>query len=557
MALQRGSTGDDVKALQQQLNAAGYNLDADGVFGAKTQAAVKDYQTKNGLSVDGIVGSQTNAALAGLTATNNTTAAIQSTPAPAAKPASSTSSYTPVDTSGRDYATEYGMSAEDKKNIEDLRTAYNNASDQATRDALHAAGEAIRAQYGYSGGSDGTAGIAKETPSSAAANAAINQIKAENQQSMQAQQNKIDEQQQMIEELKNLYSNQYTAALAEKESAYNAALAEQQKLFDQQKNAYEQALAEQKAAKQAAVDQAVGRLSLQRDNTKTSYADMFRQLYLNRMNNEKNLNQRLAATGQTGGQAESTMLGLATEYENALRQGGVAEQQALSQLDQAMVDAQLPGDISSAEYAADLAQKQTDNYAQVLQNLINRNDTINQQAASIQASQDAANRNYAYQTAMAILQSGSMATDDLLNAAGISKADAATIVATAAAQKKAASTAATSPKKATELQAQLAWSAIQNGQDTAENRAILESYYGMPYSTILVANGGKVPASQNISVDEYSEQAGNYIQARDTAQKVFDSSGKQQALNFIKDAYAEKLLTFNDYTRLYNHFRDL
>ena len=73
MALQRGSTGDDVKALQQQLNAAGYNLDADGVFGAKTQAAVKDYQTKNGLSVDGIVGSQTNAALAGLTAPNNTT----------------------------------------------------------------------------------------------------------------------------------------------------------------------------------------------------------------------------------------------------------------------------------------------------------------------------------------------------------------------------------------------------------------------------------------------------------------------------------------------------
>ncbi len=58
-----GSSGNDVKKLQESLNANGYSLDVDGQFGSKTQAAVKDYQRKNGLSVDGIVGEKTWGAL--------------------------------------------------------------------------------------------------------------------------------------------------------------------------------------------------------------------------------------------------------------------------------------------------------------------------------------------------------------------------------------------------------------------------------------------------------------------------------------------------------------
>lgn len=54
-----GSTGDDVKELQTILNQKGYKLDVDGIFGQKTQAAVKDYQSKNSLQVDGIAGEKT------------------------------------------------------------------------------------------------------------------------------------------------------------------------------------------------------------------------------------------------------------------------------------------------------------------------------------------------------------------------------------------------------------------------------------------------------------------------------------------------------------------
>lgn len=59
ITLKSGCKGEEVKTLQTALNKYGYSLTADGVFGAKTEAAVKDYQKKYGLSVDGIVGAKT------------------------------------------------------------------------------------------------------------------------------------------------------------------------------------------------------------------------------------------------------------------------------------------------------------------------------------------------------------------------------------------------------------------------------------------------------------------------------------------------------------------
>ena len=57
--VKKGSSGEEVKELQTILNNRGYSLDVDGVFGSKTQAAVRDYQQKNNLSVDGVVGKNT------------------------------------------------------------------------------------------------------------------------------------------------------------------------------------------------------------------------------------------------------------------------------------------------------------------------------------------------------------------------------------------------------------------------------------------------------------------------------------------------------------------
>lgn len=64
--LRRGSKGPDVERLQRQLAAAGFDPGgSDGIFGAKTEAAVRAFQSARGLSADGIVGPKTWAALAG------------------------------------------------------------------------------------------------------------------------------------------------------------------------------------------------------------------------------------------------------------------------------------------------------------------------------------------------------------------------------------------------------------------------------------------------------------------------------------------------------------
>jgi putative chitinase len=58
MLLKLGSEGEDVKKLQQKLG-----VDPIGKFGPKTDAAVKSWQSANGLTADGIVGPATWAKL--------------------------------------------------------------------------------------------------------------------------------------------------------------------------------------------------------------------------------------------------------------------------------------------------------------------------------------------------------------------------------------------------------------------------------------------------------------------------------------------------------------
>ena len=67
-AYRKGSTGSVVTQIQQRLSDWGYYFGKiDGIYGSKTEAAVKYFQRKNGLAVDGIAGNNTLAAI-GITA---------------------------------------------------------------------------------------------------------------------------------------------------------------------------------------------------------------------------------------------------------------------------------------------------------------------------------------------------------------------------------------------------------------------------------------------------------------------------------------------------------
>ena len=61
--VRKGDQNHPVKTLQYLLRARGHTVTVDGIFGPKTDAAVRGFQQQKGLAVDGIVGPVTWRAL--------------------------------------------------------------------------------------------------------------------------------------------------------------------------------------------------------------------------------------------------------------------------------------------------------------------------------------------------------------------------------------------------------------------------------------------------------------------------------------------------------------
>ena len=60
----RGSVGEEVRKIQTKLKNWGYYTGSiDGIYGSRTESAVRYFQRKNGLTVDGIAGPKTLAAM--------------------------------------------------------------------------------------------------------------------------------------------------------------------------------------------------------------------------------------------------------------------------------------------------------------------------------------------------------------------------------------------------------------------------------------------------------------------------------------------------------------
>ncbi|MBD1913977.1 MULTISPECIES: peptidoglycan-binding protein [unclassified Leptolyngbya] len=91
--LQLGSRGEAVQSLQTQLQQQGYYTDAtDGIFGRRTQAAVRAWQRSHNLPDDGMVGAETWATLTSPSDPSSASFTTQSPEAPAQPPAETSES---------------------------------------------------------------------------------------------------------------------------------------------------------------------------------------------------------------------------------------------------------------------------------------------------------------------------------------------------------------------------------------------------------------------------------------------------------------------------------
>lgn len=138
-------------------------------------------------------------------------------------------------------------------------------------------------------------------------------------------------------------------------------------MLNQLNQQYQQQMAQADTAAAAATQKAINALEQQKAKLDQQYQGMYEQLYINRRMNEKNLPAQLAAMGYTGGLTESALLQLQNEYQNNVMQGEVARMQGISDLDAAIAEAQLRGDLERANALMELSGQYYNNYAQVMQ----------------------------------------------------------------------------------------------------------------------------------------------------------------------------------------------
>lgn len=176
----------------------------------------------------------------------------------------------------------------------------------------------------------------------------------------------------------------------------------------------------------AAVQQAIGGYNQQIEDTNEDSKELARQAYVNMMMGGKNLDQQLAAGGYAGGMADSQRIALQANYENDLNALERQRVATINELQRAITNAQLTGDMQTAQELASYLQQiqgQWNNYVMNQQQMANDNYWRQQ-------SIDADNQNRAREMALMIMQSGNMPDDETLNAAGISRTQAQALLGT-------------------------------------------------------------------------------------------------------------------------------
>ena len=253
---------------------------------------------------------------------------------------------------------------------EDYKALYIQAKangDKAGMEAAHAGAQAIRAQQGYDGGEDGSKRIPigssdKTTGTAQGANfpgvgLALGGMTLGGLGLSGIVSGALDN------ALATQQVTQPTYTLPEIEMPDFSGGGYDMGGWDQINSMYEQQQNAMNAANQAAIDQAINQIQSQIPGVNQNYEDAARQYYINQMQQKKKLPEQLAAAGISNqGAAESTLSKINSDYTGALNSADVARQNALSDINNSIANAQLQGTAQAAESAAQLASQKASAY---------------------------------------------------------------------------------------------------------------------------------------------------------------------------------------------------
>lgn len=175
-----------------------------------------------------------------------------------------------------------------------------------------------------------------------------------------------------------------------------------------------------RAAIQASVEAAIQKYNDQIAQTEQDSGKLARQAYVAKMMGQKNLDQQLAAEGYAGGMADSQRIQTELDYQNQLSE--IEQQRLLTvrELESAITQAQLSGDLQTAQELAAYLQQVQGQWADYLsqrQQMDNSNYWNRQQM-------DEQTRASAYERVMNLLSAGITPDSAALTAAGISAQEA-------------------------------------------------------------------------------------------------------------------------------------
>jgi len=171
------------------------------------------------------------------------------------------------------------------------------------------------------------------------------------------------------------------------------------------------------AAIRASVQKAVNDYQQQIKTVEDETDELARQAYVAKMMGQKNLDQQLAANGYAGGMADSQRIATETAYQNQLNELEQQKAATIRELQSAIYDAQLTGDLQMAQELAGYLQQvqgQWNNYVMNQQALANENYWRQQ-------SLNAEGQESAWSRAMSMIEAGYTPNDELLAAAGLDR----------------------------------------------------------------------------------------------------------------------------------------